>query len=915
MAGNERLILQEPLPLAVSEVLSTKKGTTFYVMSVAANAYDLPPMQLAGEPAEYISEITIPHSLIADIKKMICLNFLNHLEEWTEQGTERSHSVVAAKTEELNSELDLRLHLHKPRASRAELDVHHVRAAELIMHSERVSRHCKGIKLSLSELKRDFTNMNQSHNKLTEKFKQDIESLQVIFVNATKSSKLIALSNQLQVEKEKYMEVIRASLRVFRQKLDDTLQMLRESNARFIKSFKVFSDGGNFCPEEIDGYRKKLEQMSQKIDKSEGSVMSDLEGIESKRLDQATKIASEFEERFKHHMVDLLFMERIARWLTNTQVKIKAEVAESNSEARRCFNSIAGLHQRIDACEKPNPDKPQVTSTQLYEGLSELFHLFYRRGIYLNCIKSLPASDVQSSGAASVHGAQQVTRVGFPSEASIQSVSKPGKPAIDDPSIGIIKTILKTQKEKLQSGLEAEISPEQILVSLGPHTNVLAPPPGGQSMMSSGGPLASDNRDKGTRSRGSHHSETRSHRSNRSGTGSVSETREKRGHSAGRSSKIDKKYFVFGEVPEEGEELHLMGRINGVLRETLDGLLTASEMYYRQKKERPVTRPQALEETFEHCAETVVYKLQSYLVQADEYHNKCLQELREQLVKFERQMALVPQLLVEDKVQESMKEAEDRRSHLNKEANEKLKELEKIRLQHQDKLRPQLGHPQKDKDLQLLCESEETRRVEYLELVEQFYKQKQTLVVEQASVFIDKLASTGENMLLNFDNFLTVDDVIKGRVPPTKYPTSELLRRKKAGEPLEDDEDKNQLPRGKKIWHGIPKTELVVSPQGESKLSLTSKLSLMSKSSSKSTQGSKRPKKELMTASVVSAKTTLGHSAAVDTRDKAYQKYKEFFEHCLAEVEAERQRIMVAEQRWTDSWHASVEKVKLLYEA
>ena len=45
-----------------------------------------------------------------------------------------------------------------------------------------------------------------------------------------------------------------------------------------------------------------------------------------------------------------------------------------------------------------------------------------------------------------------------------------------------------------------------------------------------------------------------------------------------RSSKIDKKYFVFGEQPEEGEDLHLMGRITGVLRETLDGLLTASEV-------------------------------------------------------------------------------------------------------------------------------------------------------------------------------------------------------------------------------------------------------------------------------------------------------------------------------------------------
>ena len=74
----------------------------------------------------------------------------------------------------------------------------------------------------------------------------------------------------------------------------------------------MFSDGGNFCPEEIDGYRKKLEQMAQKIDKSEGSVMSDLEGIESKRLDQASKIASEFEERYGE---DLRFMFGLLSWL------------------------------------------------------------------------------------------------------------------------------------------------------------------------------------------------------------------------------------------------------------------------------------------------------------------------------------------------------------------------------------------------------------------------------------------------------------------------------------------------------------------------------------------------------------------------------------------------------------------------
>ena len=37
--------------------------------------------------------------------------------------------------------------------------------------------------------------------------------------------------------------------------------------------------------------------MSKKIDESEGHIMSDLEGMESKRLEQAQKVAVEFEDR------------------------------------------------------------------------------------------------------------------------------------------------------------------------------------------------------------------------------------------------------------------------------------------------------------------------------------------------------------------------------------------------------------------------------------------------------------------------------------------------------------------------------------------------------------------------------------------------------------------------------------------
>lgn len=56
-------------------------------------------------------------------------------------------------------------------------------------------------------------------------------------------------------------------------------------------------------------------------------------------------------------MIDLVFIEKVARWLTNTQVKVKAEVAESNGQAKRLAQYLNDLERRIDACERPNLDK------------------------------------------------------------------------------------------------------------------------------------------------------------------------------------------------------------------------------------------------------------------------------------------------------------------------------------------------------------------------------------------------------------------------------------------------------------------------------------------------------------------------------------------------------------------------------
>jgi hypothetical protein len=60
--------------------------------------------------------------------------------------------------------------------------------------------------------------------------------------------------------------------------------------------------------------------------------------------------------RFQNDMADLLFVEKIARWLTNCQVKIKSEVADSNGQSFKIAQSLSELERLLIGCETPSLD-------------------------------------------------------------------------------------------------------------------------------------------------------------------------------------------------------------------------------------------------------------------------------------------------------------------------------------------------------------------------------------------------------------------------------------------------------------------------------------------------------------------------------------------------------------------------------
>ena len=89
---------------------------------------------------------------------------------------------------------------------------------------------------------------------------------------------------------------------------------LRISNDSFRKSLKLvldwfmlvvtylfpcrlFSSGGNFCPDEAEEFEQKLDKLSRRVDSVERSLLVDLESVERKACDKYADSFRKWEEK------------------------------------------------------------------------------------------------------------------------------------------------------------------------------------------------------------------------------------------------------------------------------------------------------------------------------------------------------------------------------------------------------------------------------------------------------------------------------------------------------------------------------------------------------------------------------------------------------------------------------------------
>ncbi|CAF0851526.1 unnamed protein product [Adineta ricciae] len=865
----------------------------------------------------------IPSNLRDSIIFILSRAFLDYYDQWEQETVRRAEAVMYAKHHELDKELDLQLHLHEPRRTRIQTDVYNVRIAELMTHDDRVERHMCGVEDKLREINNDYDRMLNEFSKSIDSYKNDMFSLEHIFVNATTTGRLVLLQDRLKKQRDTFMNYIRISLRKFRTRFEEIMQQLREANANFRQSLQTFSEGGNFSLDEISTFRKKLEKTAFQIDKTESNILKEMEKSEKKQLEQANKILNQFRDKFKYHMIDLQFIELTNRWISEAQVKIKAEVGYNNQQAH-VFKALVLLYEaKIDSILNPNLDKEPATINDVRDLYHQIVSNSYERALYLKCLQSelvIPAalvSNLRAKGLITeeelvndLHNTTRTEESGGSQRSSRQSAA-PNRANDDAKLVKFASTSPTLSRRRTTVVTFGHLSSEKHddVTTLSTIRSLLH----SKNMESESDEVVEQNESKGL--------ESTSHSTQLASSSSILKKSKQSGKKASFSKNVTNQscidestttvrregfaraksrdeiyalYCTFGERKHTGQDF--LSRILNILRQSTEGLLSHSEVYYKEKGSRHVTRPQGLCEKFDEFAGLMIEKLKHYEEQCLAHHAYSINEFRNILELFERTSSLMAKIELDEQIREGEKSLLEFKQQFDTTFNQKLNESNAEKQKLFESLRPALGLPGKKSDLEVLNNREKVREEQLEQVITQLQKDTLKYIHTNAHNTIQSLATSGERLVILFDEILTADEATQTRLPKVKHTLLELVKRQQMGKPLEEVESVPLIERKQGHWLGLPFLDEQFNRRLKS--NTTKKHSLATSQRQKTT------------ASIVTQKTTLPQIQTISQRDEAYQKYKDKLFQILTDVEEKCSTILTELKRYQTYWSSSIERLQ-----
>ncbi|RVE68722.1 hypothetical protein OJAV_G00094210 [Oryzias javanicus] len=377
-----------------------------------------PNLSSSLQPETHLS--TFPVELLTHTLTRFRVLFLDHLEQHFSEVLSSSVAMVAQRKDAVRLEQELQLQQLNPK--HIQTHICQPRLAELHLHQESVDDLSEEMLKVFATCRMELQKLQSIISKKNEEFKITLSKTESSIQVVCSSRRLEAVFSALQDSLDRHIEETQHHQTVFRQRLSIRLEETRSKVSGFLNSMRMFSEGGDFAPEELRTIQMRIEKETKRISLTEKSILTELESFESKNFQQVKELSSHLLEKLSSLKSEVKFAEQIRKILSSAQLQIQTEAAGSNLQQ----TSISSSLEKLKTFKKNTKESPKVVCSLL----SSVDEEIKKRCLYLDFNMGTLGRMPRPKSLKAV----QPTL-------SFQQLSSSSVEHLQDPIVGIIKSM------------------------------------------------------------------------------------------------------------------------------------------------------------------------------------------------------------------------------------------------------------------------------------------------------------------------------------------------------------------------------------------------------------------------------------------------------------------------------------------
>ncbi|XP_069581651.1 coiled-coil domain-containing protein 180-like, partial [Brachyistius frenatus] len=286
--------------------------------------------------------------------------FVEHLEQRFHDVLTSGVAMVTDRKEAVCRQQEV--HLQQLNPQHIERHIYLPRLAELQLHQKLLLLHCDEVSGAVTSCGTELQELQASLSRRNQEFRATLSNMEDDVQTADSSQRVEAVTSALQDCVDQHIKDTQRCESVFRQTLRTQLMEARRRTEQLLTSARLFSEGGDFSPQEVMAVQRRLKEDIKRISAAEESICSELQALQSRSLQQVKEASTRLEEKLCSLKVQLRFMEEVQRETSRTRVHIKAQAAISNQHQFQISSRLEDLKMMKNTQVSPDHLCPLLSS-------------------------------------------------------------------------------------------------------------------------------------------------------------------------------------------------------------------------------------------------------------------------------------------------------------------------------------------------------------------------------------------------------------------------------------------------------------------------------------------------------------------------------------------------------------------------